>query len=282
VGTARRRRFGILRYFVVVACLASATVMCRTVFAGGEKTSVVLIGTLHGYHDKATAYSTIDLRDMIIELDPAAILCELPQTMDGYPTTTDGRINPNFKGNESIAANQAADSLHVPTLPYDRDRREEIRRETRYYERRKYAFLRLTEWSGQSDGDSAAAVCTFALGCVDNVQNAQMELALLAGPQVVNSGAFDQLSKCTQDLTCRLIPELLVGADLDTVVTDLEFISAEWKTRNSAMADNIGKIAEGYSGRRIVVLCGAEHRYILKELLLGRDGIVVEEYYDVE
>jgi hypothetical protein len=69
---------------------------------------------------------------------------------------------------------------------------------------------------------------------------------------------------------------------MDTVVTDLEFLSNEWKIRNSAMADNIRQIAEGYSGKRIVVLCGAEHRYILKELLHGRDDIVVEEYYDVE
>jgi hypothetical protein len=144
---------------------------------------------------------------MIIELDPAAILCELPRTMDGYPTTTDGRINPSFKGNESIAANQAADSLHVPTLAYDQDRREEIRRETRYFERRKFAFQRLTEWSGQSDGDSAAAVCTVALDCLENVQNAQMELAVLAGPQVVNSGAFDQLSRSTRYLVCGLIPK---------------------------------------------------------------------------
>ncbi len=282
VELARQERLDRLRDFVVVACLAAATATCSSVHANVEDTTVVLIGTLHGYHDKSMTYSTTDLRDIIIALDPAAILCELPPTMDGLPTTTDGRIRPCFDGNEDIAVNQAADSLHVPALPYDRDRRNERYRETRYFEREKFAFQQLAEWSGQSDGDSASAACGVALDCLENVQRAQMELAVHAGPQVVNSQAFDQLSRSTRYLAYRLIPKLLVGAHMDTVATDLEFLSGEWKTRNRAMADNIERIAAGYSGKRIAVLCGAEHRYILNGLLQGRDGIVVEEYYGVE
>lgn len=64
-------------------------------------------------------------------------------------------------------------------------------------------------------------------------------------------------------------------------VADLAFFADEWGSRNAIMADNIERIAREYPGMRIVFLCGAEHRYILRRLLQDRAGIVVREYYEV-
>jgi hypothetical protein len=109
-----------------------------------------------------------------------------------------------------------------------------------------------------------------------------MDIALHAGPRVVNSAAFDNLTESTQCLAYELIPPLFTGASRDTVIADLAFLANEWNTRNAIMADNIERIAKRYTEERIVVLCGAEHRYILRRLLSGRAGIVVREFYELE
>ena len=207
----------------------------------------------------------------------------MPPTIGGEPTAVDGRVDESYRSNEAIAVNQAADALDVSAVPYDRDRRNERYQEMRYFEREQFAFNRLLEWSGEHGDDSIASAIGLAMGCLmETVQGAQMDLVLDAGPRVVNSNAFDRLSENTRCLAYDLIPTLLADAGIDTVLADLAFFSEEWSTRNAIMADNIEAVASGYPGQRLVVLCGAEHRYILRELLRGRAGIVVKEYYEVE
>lgn len=82
-----------------------------------------------------------------------------------------------------------------------------------------------------------------------------MDIALHAGPMVVNSAAFDKLSENTRCLVYDLLPSVLSGAAMDTVVADLAFFAEEWRIRNAIMADNIERAARGYPGMRIVVLC---------------------------
>ena len=272
-----------IKYLLVTAWVIPVATPLAAAPADHGATEVVLLGTLHGFHDQARDYSRTDLRDLIIGIGPAAILFEMPPTIGGLPTSTDGRIDPGFGSNEAIAVNQAADSLGVPALPYDRDRRNERYQETRYFEREKYVFEKLVEWSGQGGSNPAVAAGATALGCLlESVHGAQMEIALHAGPMVVNSAAFDKLSENTRCLVYDLLPSLLSGAAMDTVVTDLAFLADEWSIRNAIMADNIERIAREYPGMRIVVLCGAGHRYSLRRLLQGRAGIDVKEYYELE
>ena len=153
----------------------------------------------------------------------------------------------------------------------------------RYFEREKHAYERLLEWAARGEDDPASAAVATAMGCLlETVQGAQMDIVLQAGPEVVNSAAFDKLSENTRSLVYELVPSLLPPAEMDSVLVDLAFFADEWDTRNTLMADNIERIAGDYPGKRIVVLCGAEHRYVLRELLMGRDGLVVKEYYELD
>jgi len=45
------------------------------------------------------------------------------------------------------------------------------------------------------------------------------------------------------------------------------------------MANNIAAEARMRTGQRIVVLCGCEHRYILRDLLFAHPEIDLEESY---
>jgi hypothetical protein len=47
------------------------------------------------------------------------------------------------------------------------------------------------------------------------------------------------------------------------------------------MADNIMRIAAQFPGKRLVVGVGAEHRYMLRDLLAGKPGIILKEFWEV-
>ncbi|NIM06295.1 MAG: hypothetical protein GTO55_07910, partial [Armatimonadetes bacterium] len=56
----------------------------------------------------------------------------------------------------------------------------------------------------------------------------------------------------------------------------------EWNKRNGHMADNIARIASQFPGKRIVVITGAEHRYILRDLLSEKPNIVLKEFWEAQ
>ncbi|NLT66840.1 MAG: ChaN family lipoprotein [Acidobacteria bacterium] len=47
------------------------------------------------------------------------------------------------------------------------------------------------------------------------------------------------------------------------------------------MADNIMAQAAKYPGRRLVVICGVDHKYALRDLLAKEPGVKVLEYYEI-
>jgi hypothetical protein len=58
---------------------------------------------------------------------------------------------------------------------------------------------------------------------------------------------------------------------------------AYWVLRNNEMLRNIRRLAMEFAGKRLVVLCGYEHRYYLRSHLYDWDeqpGYVVKEYWE--
>ncbi len=66
-----------------------------------------------------------------------------------------------------------------------------------------------------------------------------------------------------------------------TFTVEDRFFTNEWNERNKIMADNIIKAAKQYVGKRLVVLTGSEHRYILRDLLKDEPTINLKEYWEL-
>jgi len=101
------------------------------------KTQVVIIGTLHEFHYNNPEYPPEVLKEIILALEPAAILNELPLShvdpngrpiekirVEGYPS-----------GPESWAADTVAQQLGIKQIPFDRPDRNEFYRKTNYFKR---------------------------------------------------------------------------------------------------------------------------------------------------
>ena len=248
-----------------------------------DSTEVVLLGTLHGMHQQNSRYSVDILRDLIVRLKPGAILIELPPTIDNEPAIEKQRASGRFANDENWSANAAADVLQIPVVGYDREGRNEFYQETKYFDREAQLNRRINSWLG-SAGNAATAPAEAALlgPLLGNAARSRDYFMLNAGPEVINSDGFDRVIRLKHFIWEELMPKLSANIrSLNDLAEEFSFFRDEWHERNRIMAGNVETQARKRPGQRIVVLCGCEHRYILRDLLLTQPGIHLKEFYQV-
>jgi hypothetical protein len=116
------------------------------------------------------------------------------------------------------------------------------------------------------------------LGTLHGLQDRLMRCA---GPEIINSSAFDLIianKKCIQH---GLWSKMLSASGQAELAGEFLFFRQEWEEPNRIKAGNIQTIAKRYVGKRLVVLCGAEHPYILRGTLDKAAGITLKEFYDL-
>lgn len=78
-----------------------------------------------------------------------------------------------------------------------------------------------------------------------------------------------------------IIPQILKKHSAPQFMIDENtFIRNVWLERNKIMANNILKTSKKYKGKRLVVLTGSEHRYILHDLLKDNPHIELKEFWE--
>jgi hypothetical protein len=247
-----------------------------------DPTEIVLLGTIHGSHQQNARYSLDILRDLIVRLKPAAILVELPPTISGQLTVEDQRIIKSLAVNENKSANAAAGLLQIPVIPYDREGRNEFYEQTKYFDRQAQLSRRIDSWLDSAANRTAAPAETAVLGPLsEDASRSQQYFDLNASPEIINSEGYDRLIRLKHFLFRKLMPELSTRVEsLRDLAPEFAFFRDEWNERNRIMAENIVKQGSRYSGRRLVVLCGSEHRYVLRDLLSTQRDLLLKEFYE--
>jgi hypothetical protein len=262
----------------LIGCCSSVRVA-----KGADSTEIVLLGTLHGTHQQNARYSLDILRDLIVKLKAAAVLIELPPTIGGQPTIEKQRIAARLATNEGWSANAAADLLGIPVISCDREGRNEFYQKTKYFDREAELNRRIGSWLNTTENRKAAPAESALLGpLAANALRGQRYFDLNSGPEIINSEGYDRVIRLRHFLFGELMPQLSARVpSLSDLTAEFAFIADEWNERNQIMADNIAKEARRYSARRVVVLCGSEHRYILRDLLATKQDILLKEFYEV-
>ncbi len=244
-----------------------------------SKTEVVIIGGLHQFHFQSKHYRLEVLKEIIVALRPDAVLNELPLSQvdeNGRP------IHREPKHAEGWAADQAAQTLGIPQIPFDRPDREEHFKETKYGERMQRRNDMWAEWVKQVEKDDPDSVDLQVARLVKEALACQMELVRHAPPEMINSDAHDRIIRIKHTIAKRIMPALWAEyPGYERLGEDGRFVAQEWEERNRIMAGNILKAAAAYPGRRLVVVTGAEHRYILREFLSDRKGVDLKEYWEL-
>lgn len=249
-----------------------------------QRAEVVIIGTIHSAHYENSNYSPEKLKEIILLLKPDVILNELPLSKvesDGRPLERIRRKD-NSGGPECWAADTVAQQLGIKQIPFDRPDREENFRKTKYFEKQKKANKlgkKCGECLLQNEPNSLNIKIAQLQGYAGRAEGA---LFRNAGPKVINSEAHDSIIRIKKSLWYEIVPEILKKYPECKVLIESDyFFRDQWNIRNKIMADNIVKAAKEYPVKRLVVITGATHRYILRDLLKDNLHVELKEYWEI-
>ena len=248
-----------------------------------SKAQVIIIGTIHNKHLKNPNYSPETLKEIILSLKPDVILNELPLSQvdpNGRPIERlrDRKISP-----ESWASDTVGTQLGIRQIPYDRPDREENFKKTNYFERQERSQKLSKKWGNmiyEKDQNSLDLKIARLQGLASE---AEARLILNGAPEIINSEAHDSIIRIKKSLWYDIMPTILQKyPGYQTLIQDYHFTRDQWNERNGIMADNVIKAARQYPGKRLLVVTGATHRYILRDLLKNEKSIKLKEYWEVK
>ncbi len=247
-----------------------------------QKTEVVIVGTIHSAHFKNPKYSSEILKEIILSLRPDAILNELPLSQvkpNGRPLFRDPQKHP-----EGWAADTVATQLGIRQIPFDRPDREENFRKTKYFEREKRWSAAIDKWCKQvKKEDPNSMDLRIALLWLRDAQRAHGHLTTNGPPEVINSKTNDSIIRIKHSVWYDIFPSILTKyPGYEILIDDCRYFKDQWHERNRIMADNIVRAAKGYPGKRLVIVTGNYHRYILRDLLKDEKSIELKEYWEIK
>ena len=180
-----------------------------------------------------------------------------------------------------MAANQAAEILGVNVIPFDRDGREEFYERTRFLPRQKAAGERLKDWLRLQAKKDTNSVQVLLGQLLSEAETRQAHLNAEGTLKGINSPAYDMIINLKHSLMSDVLPNAIEASGDGTLAGEFRFLADEWQERNRIMARNIQDIARSFPAKRLVVLTGTEHRYILRDLLRNASGLELKEFYEV-
>jgi len=246
-----------------------------------NKTQVVIIGTLHGKHYESSKYKPEVLKEIILSLKPDTILNELPLSL------VDPNGRPIFRhylqGPEGWAADTAAMQLGIKQIPFDQPDRQENFKKTNYFKREKQSNESTQKWAQQIGKEDPNSIDLKILQLCEYAGDAQAKMwEMNLGPEAFNSELFDLIIRIKHSVWRDISGSIFKKyPGYESLVDDCKFFRDQWLERNKIMAENIKKAAKEYPGKRLVVITGGEHRYILRDLLKNESCIDLKEYWEL-
>jgi hypothetical protein len=233
-----------------------------------------VVGTVHAATEK---YSAQDLVRILQKVKPDVILFEYPADM----------MTPEFefKSVEKSSLEQQAVLEYVKGTsakirPYDIDGRNVFYERTNYFARQGQCNKELNT---QIDTKKLSAEAQKVVDALD-AANARRDAIGESDPMAINSFQADTASNDKQWLMGQGIPEIVrLTPGLKGCEAFWNESRAYWIRRNNEMLRNIKRFATEFAGKRLVVICGYEHRYYLRSHLydwVEQPGYVVKEFWE--
>jgi hypothetical protein len=266
--------------FVRFRHIALATVALVMMVPGAATTApqtpteIVVVGTVHS----ATAkYSVQDLVRILQQVKPDVVLFEYPADM----------MTPAFEFKsvakdslEQQAVLEYVKQTGAKIRPYDIDGRNGFYERTNYFARQRQCNQEL---GAQINSNGLNADAQRVVAALD-AANARRDSLGQSEPRTINSFQADTAIDEKQWLMNQGIPEIVrLTPELRGCETFWNSSRAYWVRRNNGMLNNIRRLAAEFAGRRLVVLCGYEHRYYLRSHLYDWDqqpAYALKEYWE--
>lgn len=256
-------------FFVVMALLA---VSPETLHSQTKLTEVIVVGTVH---QNSNEYTSDDLLKIFKAVRPDVILCE----RDSSFFTADFKFNHLFGGLEETAICDYMKTGQVMLRPYDIEGRNEFYRKHDTFSLEDKFYRQVRDLSKNGKLSLAS----------QEIFNAMIECFKKrdtygkANPRRINSFECDQaLAEKWYAIDFGYSEIIRQTPELQTY-TEFHLQSRLFELqRNNAMVSNIASHIRTFQGKRILVVCGFEHRHFLRIQLnfMQAPSFSVKEYWD--
>lgn len=243
-------------------------------YAGYGQSQVWLIGTAHEEKTYANADS---LLRVLNKIKPDVILMELEAkhfTQDFKFDTATYPLKDYLVTSENRASYTYQQQRGIQLRPFDIEGRHAFYEKEKYRERENKLF--------------AAMMAMYKSNQLSAACKTDFELLLLALSSY-STLSFRSLKESNSDVSTKFIA-LKSAVDLDLMISIVKRTNAlagwlafaelrktYWQQRNTVMCENIVRYSREFAGKRMVVLVGNDHRYILKNMLKERQ-VEVKNY----
>ncbi|TGE03722.1 hypothetical protein [Hymenobacter fodinae] len=244
------------------------------VYSGCAQNRVWLIGTAH----EETKYVTPDsLLHALNKLKPDVILLELEAqhfTKDFTFNTATYPLKDYLTTNENIASYTYQQQHGTQLRPFDIEGRHAFYERERYREREQQLFAQIMKLYKSNQlstaGKTDFELLLLALGSYSNLSVRSLK--------ELNSNVTTRYTALKSTVDFELMLSIVRQTnELAPWLPFAELRKAYWQKRNTAMCDNIVRYAREFTGKKLVVLVGNEHKYILQDMLKQRN-MEVKEY----
>jgi hypothetical protein len=260
----------LLRYERQQRAFLAAPARATAALPPADSTEIFVVGTVHF---PTPAFTADSLYNALETLRPDLILFEIDSArlaaVLGPPAPMQrlGRAL-GWEGTPNEAAAVAKYRLRHPAAlvrPYEWGRRDQFHRQYGILSTPGLIFSKLKELrdAGQLTPRQRRTLATYdSLTACLNALGSTRPLAAL------NSVAADSLAQRRQNSQYHQLKTIVdEHAALREYRAFYQMNEQYWDIRNQAMARNIARYAALYPGRRLVVLCGFNHRYYLRQAL---------------
>lgn len=262
-------------YWLCAALLGGLAVQLRAQEAA--KTEVVVIGTVHS---PTARYTQETLEGLLKKIAPDLLLLEFDKSFfDNSFAILDKFKNVSMETKAVLAYQKTA---KVGLRPYDIEGRNPFYQKHDYFNRETNLNQELGRLYSTNQLNAEAKAMLDSLFAVAQIRDACGQ----EGPSVINSGACDKAVEKKQYYAYKGIGKII---DLTPALKEhkafWDLADAFWVRRNDEMVNNISRYAKEVAGKKVVVLCGYEHRYYLRTKLLERaraENFMLREYWEYE
>jgi hypothetical protein len=238
------------------------------------KTEIIIVGTVH----RATEnYSGDTLFSLLEKLHPDVILRKHPVSWSVDTFLEEAK---KFKstGLETVALIKYLEkNSSVLLRNYDIADRNKFYKEIDYFEKQKKLFRELKELDDSNKLEGLEEVLFERFNMFFRIIKAIAEENI----RVMNSASTDTVLSLKEKYLMNdilklteIVPELNKFSNYVTVSKNF------WNRRNRKMAEHIIEYSKDFQGKRLVVLTGFEHRYILRKQLFESEdtNFALKEY----
>ncbi len=239
-----------------------------------DTTTIVVVGTVHNMTDNFTVQ---ELYDIIERINPDLILVEL----DSSFFTPLMSIKPEFVRisleNQAVAEYQKAHG--IPIRPYDIEGRNKIYQDHNYFNLQQDLSKALNQALEDSLLRGESAMLLEAIVRFDAIGRSFGS----ESPKVFNSNSCDCAMESKQFYAGDGMLKIVTSVpELKRYVGHATFKRDFWITRNETMVANILSWAKLLHPKTILVACGFEHRYYLRNSLKAHrpsEALILREYW---